>query len=326
MIVLTAPLYALLLIPLLPAAYRLAKGLTQPDTRFASVADARRVRTTWRIRLVRALPACQWFGLLLIVLALTGPRLESSTHTRVADAIAMVMAVDVSGSMGMRDLPTEQGRVSTRLGVAKTSFADFIDGRADDLIGLVTFAGRATTRAPLTLDHQALVSLLDTVDLPDAPGGGAPESGDSLLTALGDAMVTACARLDETEIKSRVIVLLTDGIANAGDTPPRQAARIAARLGIRIYTIGLHPGAGDRQHGQALLPEIAEVTGGVHFDAGNTQGLADALEAISAMEKTPVRAHSEPNDMELWPLCIWLSVLCLLTGMSFNLWLRGRVT
>jgi Ca-activated chloride channel family protein len=152
-----------------------------------------------------------------------------------SEGIAILMAVDISGSMAALDLQVD-GHQSSRLDAVKQTFRGFVgggknlSGRDGDLIGMVTFARYPDSLCPLTLDHDTLLSLLDQVDIVSVP----EEDG----TAIGEAMALGVERLKDSTAKSRIMIVLTDGVNNAGETEPLQAAQIAKALGIKIYTIG----------------------------------------------------------------------------------------
>jgi Ca-activated chloride channel family protein len=225
-----------------------------------------------------------------------------------------MMVVDVSGSMEALDLSNREGDdviYRTRLDVVKQVFADFIESRPDDLIGLVSFGGYASVLAPLTLDHNALLQILESLEVPSPlqdPSSGAVVNEEERMTAVGDALGLATARIRETETESRVIVLLSYGDSNAGILDPMQAADIARNLNIRVYTIGVGTtgyapvrvtdasGRQSIQHAhitidEKTLQEIAAHTGGEYFNTRDEEGLNRALVAIGELETTPVRSQ-----------------------------------
>ncbi|MCL1856864.1 MAG: VWA domain-containing protein [Kiritimatiellaeota bacterium] len=211
------------------------------------------------------------------------------------------MVVDISGSMEALDLstPTQE---KTRLDAVKEAFREFVDRRPDDLIGLVAFGGFATTRSPLTLDHDGLKMMLEAVQIPRQGEGDREE----LMTAIGDALVLACARLDQaSNVVSKIAVLLTDGDSNAGIASVEEATQLAKKLGIKVYAIGV--GSNGRAPmrvtdpfgrrtvqwmkvtmDERALKRIADQTGGIYFGVADRDGLAKAMEQIDTLETTRV--------------------------------------
>ena len=238
----------------------------------------------------------------VLAIALAGPRTgDTSTHVN-REGIAIVMAVDRSGSMNARDFVANDASVS-RLDAVKHVFHEFVDGgdsgkgRPDDLVGLVVFGTYADGVCPLTLDHANLLAILDDVKI-------ALEAGEA-STALGEGLGLAVERLREHPAKSKVVILLTDGVSNAGEIDPMQAAKLAADNGIKVYTIaagtrGMAPipvqGPDGREYlrrvyvdmDEETMKKIAEATGGRYFHARNAEGLAEVYAEIDRLERTEV--------------------------------------
>jgi len=238
----------------------------------------------------------------VLSIALAGPRTgDTSTHVH-REGIAIVMAVDRSGSMNARDFVSGDASVS-RLDAVKRVFHDFVEGgdagkgRTDDLVGLVVFGTYADGVCPLTLDHANLLAILDDVKI-------ALEASEA-STALGEGLGLAVERLREHPAKSKVIILLTDGVSNAGEIDPMQAARLAADNGIKVYTIaagtrGMAPipvqGSDGREYlrrvyvdmDEETMRKIADATGGRYFHARNAEGLAEVYAEIDRLERTEV--------------------------------------
>ena len=217
------------------------------------------------------------------------------------------MTVDVSGSMEALDLSPKGGTTyKTRLDVVKEMFQKFIEARPDDLIGLVTFGGYASSRTPLTADHETLGHVLKGVQVPSVgyDANGRPIDPDETMTAVGDGLATALARLKDAEPKSRIVILLSDGVSNTGVVEPDQAAAAAAKLGIRVYTIGVGTKArrtpfkardmlgrttiayANTSFDESQLKSIAAKTQGRYFAVNDAGGLKAALEEIDTLEKT----------------------------------------
>ncbi len=270
--------------------------------------------------------ALRALSLTLLVLALARPR-QGIRETRVTDeGIEIVIAIDVSTSMLAEDF-TWGGQRRNRLEVAKEVIAPFIRERRGDRIGLVVFGGRAYTQCPLTVDYGVLLDLLDRVEI------GMVED----RTAIGSAIVTGLNRLRQSEAKSKIIILLTDGESNAGKIDPLTAARMAAALEVKIYPVGIgsnqpvpYPAARDGRTGRVIyrnlliplndreLEEIARTTGGRYFKAAETGTLEEIFDLIDRMEKTPVEAVIYTEYRELFPLLIAAGLLSLLAGVILS--------
>lgn len=296
---------------------------------------------SWRRTLRLALPAFYLAGLVLAIIALARPQTVFSRTAVNANAIAIQMAVDISGSMQALDFSTA-GKSRTRLDVVKETFADFIRRRPDDLIGLVTFGGFAVCRVPLTIDHGVLLHSLKGVETPrvrlDDEGNAA--NREELLTAIGDALATACARLEQAEIKSKIVVLLSDGESNTGAIKPDEAIEAARALGIKVYTIGVGStgrapfltqdifgrktvGYAEVSMDEELLRRIAGKTNGRYFNVRDPKGLAKALQEIDKLEKTAVRREIY-NQYDEWYLRFLAPGLAMLVlAASLNMfWFR----
>ena len=295
-----------------------------------------------------ALPFLVLLGLVLAVTALARPRNVLAKMRRTADVIAIKMVVDVSGSMEALDMSDiVKNRIVTeksRLDVVKETFSKFVETRPDDLIGLVTFGGFATTRCPLTTDHEALNHILSGVEIPrqKQESDGSLADQEELMTAIGDALATACARIREAEVKSRIIVLLSDGESNTGIIQPEGAIKVARKLGIKVYTIGIgssgrSPFRGrdlfgrDRIHfahvelDEALLKRIADDTGGQYFNVRDPKGLDRALNDISALETTRVERDVYQQYEELFNWFLTPALLLIVTGTGLNMLTAQRI-
>ncbi|HEX7079075.1 MAG TPA: VWA domain-containing protein [Candidatus Eisenbacteria bacterium] len=269
-----------------------------------------------------------WFLPLATALFLIGaarPQAGQEVREIVSEGIDIILAIDVSGSMRCEDF-----RPQNRLYVAKTVAKEFLRGRAQDRIGLVAFAGRSELISPLTLDYEGLASLVDGIDFGMLPDG----------TAIGSGIALAADRLRHAKGKSRVLILLTDGINNAGAVDPVTAARLAAAVGVRIYTIGAgtqgmapYP-VDDPVMGrhyvwvrsdvdEPTLKSVASITGGRYFRATTAELLSQVYRDIDAMEPSQVTTRSYTKWAEIgpWFLATGLVLLALdvLLGAT---WLR----
>ena len=254
--------------------------------------------------------------LALVITALARPRsVDISSRTNTTSGIDIVMAIDVSASMLARDLEPN------RLAATKEVAAEFIKNRPGDRIGLVVYAGEAFTKTPITSDKGIVLGALDDVEYNNVLENG---------TAIGMGLATSVNRLKDSKAKSKVIILLTDGMNNAGFIDPKIASELAVEFGIKTYTIGvgsngtaLSPVAilpnGNFQYGrvpveidEALLKEIAEVTGGKYFRATNNKKLEEIYNEINQLEKTEIEEFKFYNyDEKYRPFLLLAGALLL---------------
>lgn len=292
-----------------------------------------------RSRLVWLPAALLALATVLLAIALAGPRTGDAVSEVQHEGIAIAMVVDRSSSMEARDFV--RGDTSTsRLDVVKTIFRDFVrgggafgEGRPDDLIGLVTFARHADGLCPLTLDHGNLLAILEDVETPVADPS---EDG----TAIGEGLGLAVERLRRQEAASKIVILLTDGVNNAGDIEPLQAADLASEYGIKVYTVGagytgyapypvqLPNGRTTLQRvaveiDETVLQQIAQRSGGRYFHATNEEGLREVIEEIGRLERSEV---SEIRYLEYeyhFAPFVALALGCVaLSGLLAATWLR----
>ena len=266
-------------------------------------------------------------GLVLLTLALARPQLVDRQRVLEREGIDIQIVLDTSGSMEAEDFVIG-GRSANRLEVSKAVIAQFIEGRPDDRVGLVIFGEEAFTQVPLTLDHSAVVGMLSEVQIGMA---------GSRATAIGDAVAVAGRPLKDLSAESRVMILLTDGHNNAGRVDPIVAAKAAAALGIRIYTIGVGSKDGARGGGllglfrtqrsdldEPMLRELAGQTNARYFRAEDTQALQEVYATIDALEKTTAEATIFVHREERFQLAAaWgLVFLVLSTILGETLWRR----
>lgn len=268
------------------------------------------------------LPWLRGGALALTVVALARPQAGASLTTVSSNGVDIVIAVDISGSMRCEDTQPKN-----RLRVAKECISRFVSGRPDDRLGLVAFGSVATTRCPLTLDHDMLLRFVDDLDF-------APPGEDR--TALGMGLATAVNRMRASKARSKVVVLVTDGRSNAGQIGPESAAEAARALGFKVYTVGVgsdgevpclvdDPQGGRRyikvqaDFDEAGLKKIADATGARYFRAADEDGFAKAFSEIDALEKTEMESrvrmlYTEKFGMALLPAGLLLALELLLTG------------
>ena len=302
-----SPWMFLLLVPL--AALVVWRRSDQVRLRFSSTASAARLRGSWRARLIRLPLLLRAVALVALVGALARPQLGREQARDILQGIAIGMVVDRSSSMGER--LRFGGSTLTRLDAVKRVFREFVDaaegsmgGRPNDLIGMTTFAQYADSVCPLTLSHGTLIQLLDTVRLVE----DRREDG----TAIGDAVALAAARLrsaehvspngSDYEIKSKIVILLTDGENNAGDRSVRDAAELCRQWGIKVYAIGVGEERGiqtrfgrlsaplRRGFDDRALREIADITGGKYWLATDADDLRAVHEEINTLEQSEFEA------------------------------------
>jgi Ca-activated chloride channel family protein len=255
-------------------------------------------------------------ALALLILAMARPQLLHELGRKSSEGLDIMLVLDTSNSMLAMDFVWE-GKQQNRLQVVKRVVENFISKRTDDRIGLVIFGSQAYTQAPLTMDHQVLHEFLKPVSI----GMAGPE------TAIGDALAIAVKRLKDIEAKSKLVILLTDGSNTAGDMDPREAARIAKTLGIKVYTIGVGSNEpvpfpvrgfwGVEYRSQIikmdveLMKFIAETTGGRFFTASDTETLQKIYDTIDQLEKTK-KDWDQPRALDEYAWMFLLGALGLL--------------
>ena len=302
-----------MLAPLALAAWRLLRHGRKAGIKFSALGRISGGAAGWRAKVAAATPLILLLGLSLLVVAAARPRTSLAREKKSVDAIAIAMTVDVSGSMDALDLTPRGERFSrdtTRLAVVKKLFAEFVAKRPDDLIGLVTFGGFASTRCPLTADHEALLQVLGGVQIPSiaVDERGNAISGEEQRTAIGDGLATALARLKDARPKSKIVILLSDGVSNAGAVEPDEAAAAAAKMGVKVYAIGVGTRSrrtpifgrdifgrtmvqyADMTFDEKQLKSIAGRTGGMYFPVDDRDSLEKALDEIDQLETTALDA------------------------------------
>lgn len=275
---------------------------------------------SWRQRLVQLPKILAVLGVACLIIALARPRTPDADTRISRQGIAIMMVVDRSSSMNARDLVPEDRSIN-RLDVVQDVFVDFVlgedgtGGRVDDLVGLIGFAGYADSICPLTLDHANLTTLASDLSIVTQQN----EDG----TAVGDALGLAVERLRRSKAKSRVAILLTDGVSNAGVIQPRKAAELAKQFDIKVYCIGAGTngvapipmqdftgrvvlGEMEVRIDEDTLKEVADLTGGKYFRATDADSLASVYEQIDTLERTEVTEQRFLLYTEHFPT--WLQI------------------
>ena len=298
-------LWFLLVIPLLVAHYIWRQGKANAPVKLSTAGFFADGRKTFRHYLRHVLFAMRMAALAMVTVVIARPQNVDRWQSSTTEGIDIVMALDVSGSMLARDFSPD------RLEASKNVATEFISGRPYDRIGLTVFSGESFTQCPLTTDHAVLINLLRDVK------SGIIEDG----TAIGVGLATAINRIKDSDAISKVIILLTDGVNNRGSIDPMTAAEIAKTFGIRVYTIGV----GSRGYAdypvqtpfgtryqkmeveidEALLQQIADLTGGHYFRAVDNTSLQQVYGEIDKLEKSKIetREHSKRDEVFMsWAL------------------------
>ncbi len=306
-------LWLLLLVPLAIVWYILRHKKQEASLQFSDLKGFAQLPKTWKAYLRHLLFAMKMAALALLIVALARPQSSSTNSTSNIEGIDIVMAMDVSGSMLARDLKPD------RLTAAKRVASDFVNDRPGDRMGLVIFSGESFTQVPLTTDHGVMLNMLAEMK------NGLLDDG----TAIGDGLATAISRLKDSEAISKVVILLTDGMNNAGSVDPYTAAEIAKLYGIRVYTIGVGsygtaPFPVQTPFGtqiqqmkvdidEKLLTTIANSTGGKYFRATSNQKLDEVYQEIDKLERSKIEVTEFRRlHEEFYPLVAWALALLLL--------------
>ena len=318
-------LLGLLAVPLMVAYYIWRYHKQEAALQHSDIDVFTGIGKTLRVRL-RWLPyALRTLAVAALVVALARPQSFLNRQQMTVEGIDIVMAMDISGSMLAEDFRPN------RLEAAKQVAAEFIDGRKNDRMSLVVFAGEAYTQVPLTVDHRVLLSQLEKVK------SGIVRDG----TALGDGLATAVNRIKDSEAKSKVIILLTDGVNNQGSIDPQNAAEIAALYGIRLYTIGVgsrgkapfpfrdqfgrvHYQNIDVEIDETLMQQMAEATDdGRYFRATDKKALKEIFSQIDEMEKSKIDVTQYSQTRDEYAPWLWLALLALAAEMLIRwIWFK----
>ena len=264
-------------------------------------------------------------ALALIIVAIARPRSSQDMEKVDTEGIDIILTMDVSTSMLARDFTPD------RISASKDIAIEFISQRPSDRLGIVVFAGESFTQCPLTTDRATLINMMKEVQTDLIEDG----------TAIGNGLATAVARMKDSDAKSRVVILLTDGVNNRGEISPQMAAEIAKTYGVRVYTIGvgangmapypvMTPWGVEVQNvkveiDEKLLSEIAESTGGRYFRATDNTKLAEIYSEINKMEKARTTIDSFPVYKELFGVYALLALIALLLEMFLKYFVIRRL-
>lgn len=316
--------WLLLLIPIATAWYLWKRKRETAELKISSIKGFK-AQSSILPKLKPILFVLRMLALALLIVGLARPRtVDVSSRTKTTRGIDIVMSIDVSASMLAKDL------LPNRLEALKKVAAEFIQGRPNDRIGLVEYAGESYTKTPITSDKAIVLRSLRDIKYNTIIEGG---------TAIGMGLATSVNRLKDSKAKSKVIILLTDGVNNSGFIDPKIASELAVEYGIKVYTIGLGTNGmalspmsfnpnGTLQYGRAkveideeLLKEIADVTGGAYFRATDNKKLKEIYNEINKLEKTEIEEFKFYNYEEKYrPLVLFAGLLLL-----FELLLRYTI-
>ncbi len=323
-----SPAYLLLLILLIPVIGWYVWRLHDQDAsmQVSSADTLARQKKSVRIYLLHVPFVLRVVAITFLAIALARPQLSNRWSKESTEGIDIMMALDISGTMMAEDLKPN------RLEAAKAVATDFVIARPNDQIGLVVFAGESFTQCPLTTDHAVLVNLFRSVKF------GMVEDG----TAIGLGLANAVNRMKDSETKSKVVILLTDGSNNRGDIDPQTAAEIAKTFGIRVYAIGVG------SHGEARVPvqtplgtqymtmnsefdeetlrNIAATTGGEYFRATDNSSLKRIYEQIDQLEKTKLRVREFSKRSENFAPWLIAALLCLIAEILLRYFVLKTIT
>ncbi len=322
-------LWLLLALPLLVGWYVFSRKKIQAVLKISSL-NGFRAKSSFLAQLQPALFVLRILSLALIVMALARPQtMDVSTRTKTNKGIDIVMAIDISSSMLAQDLKPN------RLTALKRVAASFVDDRMSDRIGLVIYAGESYTKTPITSDRAIVKNALGEIQFE-----GLIEDG----TAIGMGLATSVNRLKDSRAKSKVIILLTDGVNNSGFIDPKIASELAVEYEIKTYTIGLGSNGtarapvgllpnGKFQYGmtkveidEELLKTIAEKTGGLYFRATDNKKLEEIYEEINKLEKTEIEELKYYNyDEKFRPLILLALALLFIEWLMRNTLFRSFI-
>lgn len=318
--------YFLILLAAIPIAVFLrSRRMVWPAMGISGSLPIRDIRPSPSQIAGKAVPFLKYAALCLMIMALARPQWGTKKISVMTEGINIALAVDISESMNALDFKHE-GKMCNRLDAVRHVIREFVSKRGGDRISMVVFGSEAYTQLPLTRDYDTIATMLDRIKI----GAAGPS------TAVGDAIGISVKRLSDIESKSNIIILLTDGRSNSGELSPETAAEIAKQKDIKIYTVGigtsgkpvlfLHPTYGYiRQRvdmDEESLKKIADQTGGLYFNARDTEGLKKIYGRIDMLEKTEVKMETFAEYREYYhyllvPAFVLIGIWILLTNTRF---------
>lgn len=315
-----------LTIPVIIVWYFFKNRTMSAEVKMSSLSGFEKIKPSFKYYLRHVLIVLRLFVLSALILVLMRPQSRSSFKDVKTEGIDIVIALDISSSMLAKDFKPN------RLDAAKELAIKFIDSRPNDRIGLVIFSGESFTQCPLTSDHAVIKNLFSGIKLGMLADG----------TAIGNGLATSVSRIKDSQAKSKVVILLTDGVNNQGSVAPITAAEIAKAYGIRVYTIGLGTTgkalsfAGIYPDGtyayeymdvvidEKTMTEIADMTGGKYFRATDNDKLKDVYKEIDRLEKTIFEEKNYTNKSEHFlPFAITAALLLLIEFLLRNTILKS---
>ena len=306
-------LWLLLLIPAILVYYIFRDSKSKASLQLSTLSGIDLSGSNWKVYLRHLVFTFRILAIGLLIIALSRPQSTSSWENVSTEGIDIMLALDISSSMLAEDFKPN------RLEASKDVAMEFISGRRDDRIGLVVFSGESFTQCPLTTDHAVLMNLFQDIH------SGMIDDG----TAIGLGLGNSISRLKESTAKSKVIILLTDGVNNQGEIAPLTAAEIAKTFGIRVYTVGVgslgtapYPfktAFGTQYQNvpvkidEDVLREIATLTDGKYFRATNNEKLRDIYKEINALEKTKIEVREVSSKTEEYFLFALLALILIVS-------------
>lgn len=319
-------LWLLLLIPLLIWYFFSKKKQQRVTLNLSTLEGMQQIPASWKVKARGLMPVLEIIAFTCIILALSRPQKTNTTQSIDSEGINLAIALDISGSMLSEDF------TPNRIEAAKKIAIQFVNDRPADRIGLVVFAGESYTQCPLTIDHNILIDQIRKTE------SGMLEDG----TAIGMGLGTAVDRLRHADGKSKVIILMTDGVNNTGKIDPQTALELAKAYQIRVYTIGigthgeaLYPvptpfGVQKQmlpvQIDEALLKQIASQTGGQYFRATDNKNLKDIYDQIDQLEKTKITVNAFKEYKDLFFPFAFVALGSLFLSLLLRLTLFRSIT
>lgn len=308
----------LLIIPVMIWWHYRNKKKDNPSIRLTTISGIAEVKPTWKVRLRPSMFWLRILALIFLIIALARPQSSSVSESIDSEGIDIVLSIDVSGSMLAEDLKPN------RIEAAKKVAEEFVNSRPTDRLGLVIFSGESFTQVPITIDHNVLKEQLSQIK------SGVLIDG----TAIGMGLATGVDRLRASKAKSRVLILLTDGVNNTGLIDPSTALEIAKRYKVRVYTIGIgskgqapypvQTAFGTQkqmmpvQIDEPLLKKIAKETGGNYYRATDNKSLKSVYDEIDQLEKTKIEVSSYKHYAELFFPFALLAIICLVAEVALR--------